>query len=126
MVSPFALVLGNIQTILEDPMKTFNLGCLVKILAVIALIAGVIFILQTCSSSSGCACQAIDKTLPDITAAPYSVTTPTHLYYAVKATANADGSVTMNGWYENLDGNWTLHDEEILLPKVLKPVVKRR
>ena len=63
---------------------------------------------------------------PESSVAPYEVSTRTRIYYASKAVANTDNSVTMYGWYENLNGKWVLHDKEITLPKVLKPNIGKR
>lgn len=95
-------------------------------MAVLALIAVGIFIYSTCSDGAGCACRPIDNTLPDVSTAPYSVTTKTHLYYAVLAEQNPDGLVTMRGWYEKSGDSWEFHNDEIKLTPVLKPVITRR
>ncbi|MDD5511582.1 MAG: hypothetical protein PHI12_12340 [Dehalococcoidales bacterium] len=107
-------------------MKNINLGCIVKLLALLAVIAVIGFIFVTCSGTSGCNCQRIDKTLPDVSAAPYRVPTVTHYYYAEKAVTNHDGSVTMTGWYERMNDKWFYHEDSETLPPVLKPRVERR
>jgi len=99
---------------------------ILKAMALLALIAIGIVVYFSCSGSAGCACQPIDKTLPDISAAPYKITTMTYFYYAAAATENEDGSVTMSGWYERVNGGWRFHDNEITLPPVLRPKVTRR
>ena len=103
----------------------FNLGCIVKGLALIAIILVLIFFYMTCSGGS-CFCRPIDKTLPDVSRAPFTVTTETHFYYAIVAVKNADSSVTMTGWYEKAGDHWVYHEEKTDLLPVLHPEVKRR
>lgn len=103
------------------------MGCLVKILVVVAIIVVIGFVYVTCSGTQGCGCvKSIDKTLPDTAKAPYSVTTVTHLYYAATAVQNQDGSVTMQSWYERLNGAWVYRDSLETIPAALKPNIKRR
>jgi len=107
-------------------MKNFNIGCLIKVIALIGVAAFIAFIYLTCSGGSGCLCQKIDKSLPDVNRAPFIVTTKTHTYYAQTAQTGADGSVTMGGWFERLGDNWVYQEKPLTLPEVLKPAVKRR
>jgi len=103
--------------------KSFNIGCLVKVLALAAIVALVGFIYVSCS---GQGCKRIDKTEPDKVVASYLVTTKTHSYYAATATQNQNGSVTMANWYERLDKRWVLHTGEETLPALFHPKVERR
>jgi hypothetical protein len=104
-------------------MKRFNLGCLIKILAVVALIVIGVFAYTTCSANTGCGCQKIDKSLPPVSAAPYTVTIKTGTLYAEKAITNENKSVTVYGWYEKINGKWVRHPGPDTLPPVLKPVI---
>jgi len=107
-------------------LKKFNMGCIIKVLALAVLVVIGIFVYVTCSGNTGCGCQRIDKTLPAISAAPYSVTTKTNNYYAEKTLAGENGSVALYGWYEKLDNRWVRHAGPDIIPALLKPIVKRR
>ena len=100
------------------------LSLLIKILAIVAVVGIGVFVYQTCAGTP--IIQRIDKMPPEKTVAPFEVSTQTHIYYCSRAFANNDGSVTMYGWYEQLNGKWVLHDKEITLPKVLRPNIGRR
>ena len=106
-------------------MKRFNMGCLVKILVLVVLIAAGVFIYFTCSGGNGCI-QSIDRSLPDNVKAPYQITTMTHLYYAEYAIQNSDGSAEMRNWYERLEDEWVYREGSVPLSAVLRPKVKRR
>lgn len=90
-----------------------NFGCIIKLLIVLALLMGVLFIFLTCSGGS--CIQRIDKTLPSITSAPWEVMTPTHLYYSQNATETKTG-VLITNWYEKSNGKWVYHKGQIELP----------
>jgi hypothetical protein len=106
--------------------KNINMGCIVKALALVAIVLLGIFIYITCTGNNIGGCQRIDKTLPDVATAPFAVTTRTHSYYARLAVTNTDGSVTITGWYEQIDGKWTLRDKSETIPPLFKPKVSRR
>jgi hypothetical protein len=101
-----------------------TLGIVIKLMLVVALIAIGLVVYQTCAGSP--LIQRIDKTLPDVAAAPLEVATQTHIYYAEKATLNDDGSVTMVNWYEKLNNRWKQHMGMITLPPTLRPRASRR
>lgn len=100
------------------------IGLVIKIMLLVILVMGGVFVYSTCSGQ-GCI-QKIDKTMPDVSAAPLEVATDTHIYYATKATLNEDKSVTMSNWYEKLDDKWALHEKSITLPPVLHPRINKR
>ncbi len=100
------------------------LSLLIKILVVVGLVGLGIFVYQTCAGTP--LIQRIDKVPPDETVAPYQIVTRTRTYYAQRAVANTDNSVTMWGWYEKIDGRWVLHNEEFTLKPVLRPSIGRR
>jgi hypothetical protein len=91
-----------------------NVGCLIKVLVLLAVIMGIVLLINTCSGGS--CIRKIDKSLPGITEVPWEVTTPTHLYYAKEASDNGE-SVTMNVWYEYLSRKWVKHSGNITLEK---------
>jgi hypothetical protein len=93
---------------------------IIKIIVVLALITGGIFILLTCSGGS--CIHKIDKSLPDITSAPWIVKTPSHVYYANVANQSVTG-ITMAGWYENVKNKWIYHKETIQLTYVVYGVI---
>lgn len=100
------------------------LKLIITLLILAALIGVGVLIYTTCSGTP--LIQRIDKTLPDDTVAPFQVFTETHLYYARDAIQNADGSVTMSGWYEQNNGRWVLREGSTTIPKVLHPRINRR
>lgn len=107
-------------------MRNLNLGCLIKIFILVAMVMAILYFLFTCTDSPGCMCQRIDNSLPDKTAAPYQVTTKTHLYYCKFAESNPDGSVVMSNWYERDDDAWVYHDGKEIIPALLRPGIYRR
>ena len=121
---------GKAFTSAESFMKrsrlNINWGCLVKVLALAAMIAVIMFVYLSCSGGGSCLCQRIDKTLPDIQKAPYSIATVTFWYYAKTAVQNSDGSANMTGWYDKQKGKWVYHSGSEYLPAILKPKVSRR
>jgi hypothetical protein len=64
--------------------------------------------------------------LPSVKAAPFLVETPTRTYYALKAAANKDGTVTMTDWWEFLKGKWTLTKGTLVLDKTFGQATIRR
>lgn len=100
------------------------LSLIIKILALIALIGIGLLIYSTCSGTS--LVHRIDKTIPDVTVAPFEISTQTNIYMARRATLNEDKSVTMLGWYEKVNNKWVLHEEAITLPKILRPRIGKR
>lgn len=101
-----------------------TLGIIIRLLIIVAIIGFGFFIYQACAGTP--IVQKIDKTLPDVSAAPYDVATVTRTYKAVRAVANDDGSVTMTGWYEQIDGKWVYNDRSITLLPVLRPYILKR
>lgn len=102
------------------------MSALIKIFIIVGLIALIMIIYFSCSDVAGCGCRTIDKTLPGVETAPYSVTTKTHLYYAKDAEYGPGGTVMMIYWYERDGGEWVLREESIVIPAVLCPVIERR
>lgn len=91
-----------------------NIGCIIKILLVIALIMGIAFVFLTCTGGS--CVKKINKSLPDVKDAPWQVATPSHLYYSHNATETKTGVIITN-WYEQSGkGNWIFHKDSIELP----------
>ncbi len=101
-----------------------GLSLIIKFLVLIAIVGVGILVYQTCSGSP--LLQKIARTLPDKAAAPFEVSTVIKIYEAVQAVSNADGSVTMSGWYDKVGGKWLYHSEKITLLPVLKPKVNKR
>ena len=96
---------------------------IISILILISVIGIGVMVYTTCSGAP--LVQRIDKTLPDVSAAPYEVSTVTHIYYARQATKDARG-VTMLNWYERLNKKWVLHPEPITIPANLRPNISKR
>jgi hypothetical protein len=107
-------------------MKALNIGCIIKILALIGVIMLLALVYLSCSGNSGCLCQRIEKGVPTVTEAPYIVVTHTHIYYAKLVVTDEHGSVAMTGWYEKAGNTWKLHKDTFIIPQILKPMVKRR
>jgi hypothetical protein len=107
-------------------MKRFNFGCIIKVLILAVLIVVILFVYLSCSGSSLLGCQRIDKSLPDISRAPFTISTRTGILYAKEASQNSDGSVVLTKWYEKVYDKWVFHEGPDTIPRVLKPVVKRR
>lgn len=107
-------------------MKSLNIGCIIKILALIGMVMLILLVYLSCSGNSGCMCQKIEKSLPSIETAPYMVTTMTHLYYAKLAVTDGNGSVAITGWYEKSANKWVFHKDTLIIPMILKPKVNRR
>lgn len=105
--------------------RSFPLGFIIKAIVVIAILLGILLLVNHCTG--GMFIHKIDKSLPDIQAAPWEVTTPTHLYYA-KDVTDGSSTVVLDNWYENLDGKWIKHSGELVLEKRLygRIDVKRR
>jgi hypothetical protein len=82
----------------------------------VIIVMGIVLLVNHCTGG-GCI-RKIDKTLPDIQAAPWEVTTPTHLYYAREVEDDGD-TVLMMGWYENMDGAWVKRSEPVRLERVI-------
>lgn len=100
------------------------LSLLIKVLVLVAIIGVGVIIYQTCSGLP--LIQKIDKTLPVVSEAPLEISTMTKNYMAQRAILNDEGSVTMYGWYDRVDGEWVFHEEKITLPKVLRPRIIKR
>lgn len=100
------------------------LPMLIKIFGIVTLIAIGVIIYSTCSG--GPLIQRIDKTIPDVAAAPYEISTQTNIYYAGQAYRNNDGSVTMMRWYERVEKKWVKQDGSVTLPPVLRPRIGTR
>lgn len=98
---------------------------MIKVLIVVALLAGGLTIWQVCSGGPSCV-ERINKTVPDTSTAPYIVLTRTHFYYAQKAYENDDHSVTMMRWYEKFDDKWVFHGESFTIPTILQPKITNR
>jgi len=96
----------------------------IKILVLVALIAVGVMVYSTCAGSPLIA--KIDRTLPDVSAAPFEVATVTRIYQVKRAVMNEDKSVTMTGWYEKDGGKWVYHEGSITLPPVFRPRISRR
>ena len=103
---------------------SISFGLIIKILILVALISLGFVIYSTCAGTP--LIQKIDKTLPDVSTAPYEVTTVTKLYIAQKAYSNEDDSVTMLRWYEKEDDKWIYRAESFTIPPVLNPRINRR
>lgn len=97
---------------------------LIAILILVAVVGGGLYIYQACAAAP--IIQKIDKTLPEVNIAPFSVTTETHVYYARVATLNEDKSVTMIGWYERDGKKWVYREGSIRLPPEWKPRIGKR
>jgi len=100
------------------------LTVVIKILVLIAVIAAGIAVYSTCSGSP--LIQKIDKSIPDITVAPFIVATQTQNYYTRQAIQNTDGTVTMRGWYSWNKNKWILQENEITIPALLSPRIIKR
>lgn len=87
---------------------------LIKLLIVIAIIMGLVFLVLQCSGGSSCI-QRIDEMEPDKQIALYEVHTPTHYYLADKVTETKE-AVIMSGWYERIKDKWVYHKTTIELP----------
>lgn len=91
-----------------------NIGCIIKVMVILIILLGIVLLINQCSGGS--CIRKIDKSVPDITAAPWEVTTPTHLYYAREAVDNGE-AVIMTDWYEYLNKKWVKHSGNITLEK---------
>jgi hypothetical protein len=64
--------------------------------------------------------------LPSVKTAPFRIDTPTRTYYALKAVANKDDTVTLTDWWEFLKGKWTLTKGTLVLDKTFGNATIRR
>lgn len=103
---------------------SINLGLIIKILILCAIIALGVVVYTTCAGTPFI--QKIDKTIPDPAIASFEVSTVTKIYYAQQVYENDDNSVTMLRWYERLDDEWIYHNESYKIPPVLKPRINSR
>ena len=99
------------------------LGCIIKIVIVLIILLGIAFVFLQCTGGI----DKIDKSLPDITAAPWEITTPTHLYCAEDA-KDTGPEVIMANWYEQIGGKWEYHKGTHALKKEIygEITVRRR
>ena len=101
-----------------------SLNIIIRILVIVAIIGIAVFVYQTCAGTP--LVTKIDRTLPDVSVAPYDVVTVTRTYKAAKATVNEDGSVTMTGWYERINGKWVYTEGNFAIQPVLSPHIIQR
>ena len=104
---------------------TGAMGCFIKAIIALIIILGIALLVLQCGGNS--CIRKIDKTLPDISKVPWEVTTPSHLYYADDV-LETDISVTMSGWYEQLDAKWVKQKGAITLDRKIygRITVRRR
>ena len=95
----------------------------ITIIIILILLLGIAFVFLQCTGGI----RAIDKSLPDITTAPWEITTPTHLYYAEDA-KDTGPEVIMTNWYEQISGKWEYREGIYSLKKELygEITVRRR
>jgi hypothetical protein len=93
--------------------KSLPLGCIIKGILVIGIIMVGVFVFLNCSGGS--CVKKIDQTLPTIAEAPWSVVTPTHLYYSQNVTQIKTGVVMVNWWVQS-NNKWVYHKDKIELP----------
>ena len=94
--------------------SSFNWGCLIKVIILVAVIMGILLVVLQCGGNS--CIKRIDKTLPDTVTAPWEVTTPTHVYLTTDI-LEMDAGVTLSGWYEQIDGKWVKREGNITLER---------
>lgn len=101
------------------------LGIIIRVLVIIGFIAIGIVVYQSCAGSP--LVQRIDEMPPDIDKAKYQILTMTkHDYYADEAWYNGDGSATIRDYFKLVGKKWRYVEGERIIPKVLKPEIKRR
>ena len=107
------------------------LGCLIKLIGLVAILFVVLLVLV--QFGGGSCIRTIDRTVPTIDDATWEVTTPYKLYYANKVDyiKDIDGriiTVTMIDWYEQVGNKRIRHADTITLDsRVMGNIeVKRR
>lgn len=94
--------------------RAFPVRFLIYVVVIIAMLMGILLALNYCTG--GACIQRIDKTLPDNLAAPYEVSTPTHIYYTKEVDDDGE-TVTMSVWWEKADGKWVKNSGDLLLSR---------
>lgn len=97
----------------------------IRIIILIIFVMAIALAFLTCRGSCTCI-QRIDEMVPDTDIAPYEVQTATHYYYAREAEKLDSGDALMVDWYEQDGKKWVFRKGAETIPKVLKPVVRRR
>jgi hypothetical protein len=92
-------------------------GIIVLVVVIIVLLVG--FFVIRCdidkSMNAKPGVTASTPAPPSIEKAPYKVDTWSRTYYAIKATKDSKGVITMSGYYELIKSKWTLNKSTLIL-----------